>query len=101
MKKKDESHAAAVPLARLCREIRRAAERSRKRTNGSFQKILDELESNAARLDGFADTLEAIAERFGLKVTDEGSLTSEFEEEREAQKEEGDPARERAAGAEA
>jgi hypothetical protein len=75
--KKDERHPAALPLARLCGEIRRAAARAYKRTNGSFQKMLDELESNAARLDGFADSLEAIAEEFGLTCDEEeGSLKS-------------------------
>lgn len=75
--KKDERHPAALPLARLCGEIRRAAERARKRTNGSFQNMLEELESNAARLDGFAVSLSATCEEFGLTCDEEeGSLTS-------------------------
>jgi hypothetical protein len=88
-----ERHPAALPLARLCREIRRAAALSRTRTNGSFDAMLSELESNAARLDGFADTLSAIAEEFGLTLEDEGSFHSELEEAREAQEEEGGPPR--------
>jgi hypothetical protein len=72
-----KAHPAALPLARLRRAIRLAARQSRTRTNGSFEFMLSELESNAERLDGFADSLEAIVEEFGLTCEEEeGSLKS-------------------------
>jgi hypothetical protein len=59
--------------------------------------MLDELESNAEQLDGFAATLATILEEFGLTCEEEGSLKNVVEEEEEAPREEGAETGERAA----
>jgi hypothetical protein len=91
----EPEHPAARALARLCGAMRRAAARARLRRNGSFERMLNELE-------GFAVSLEEICSTFGLTCPDlERSLDFGEESSREASREEVEEVRAIGAGLEA
>jgi hypothetical protein len=98
----EPEHPAARALARLCGAMRRAAARARVRRNGSFERMLNELDGYAEQVEGFAVSLEEICSTFGLTCPDlERSLDFGEESSREASREEVEEVRAIGAGLEA